>query len=269
MRSDNEAVFRKLKSLLAQIGIYLELVPPGTHESVAERKARQIREAIRTYKAELAYVLPKKLTGEIVGAWTTSNGKVPNIKTHPKTPDQLITGRKPVMPKQFLQFGTPVLAVEPNVQSRSKAAPRADFGIVVDFIGGDSYKVYFKNGRALERKVVQVLKHLPSEFGWPARDVTPRETSQKRRRVQATDEQEPSRPAHYPSSMDVYQNDEHLEGTEREAEEMYEEYDYYSSNVPVSDMSGPLQASTTSSTGTPLQENQSSSPFLRQASEEV
>ena len=202
--TDPEGVFIKLGRLLREVGIELTDYPPGMHERVAERMNRHIREAMRATTAELPYSPPAKLYGELVGNIAKGLGTIPNTKTFPLSPDQIITGLKPELPTVMLPFGTPVLATDPNIDARSKTDPRQDFAVVVGYAGNGGWRCYFKNGKVLIRHALHVLKFLPAEFGWPARDVTARTVVSRPRRLPVTMEQDSPRPAHTPSASDFY-----------------------------------------------------------------
>ncbi len=75
----------------------LRATPPGLHEKVVERAIRKIRDKCRTITADLPYVLPGQLYGELVHFVVMSMGDTPCAKSADSTPNQLCTGKKMVL----------------------------------------------------------------------------------------------------------------------------------------------------------------------------
>ncbi len=73
--------------------------PSGTHNKVVEIKIKELKCKLRCMKAELRYILPGKLVGELLIAYSILINSVPNVRTGPhRTPYQIVTGMKPIVP---------------------------------------------------------------------------------------------------------------------------------------------------------------------------
>ena len=133
LRCDPESCFAALGPLLARDGMRLVLLPPGIHDKITERKVRDIRACMRCIKADLAFELPARLHGELCSAVVDTLGTIPNSKTAPRSPDEILTGAKPVLPRVPIPWGTPVLATDPMVEP---IAPSLLFSVTMVWLWG-------------------------------------------------------------------------------------------------------------------------------------
>lgn len=204
IQCDPESCFAALGPLLARDGVELVLLPPGIHDKITERQVRDIRARMRCTKADLAYEPPALLHGELCSSIVALLGGTPNSKTTPRSPDEILTGVKPVLPSVPIPWGTPVLATDPNGRAdRSKSAVLSDYGIVVGFAPPNAWRIYFPPDKVLVRTKMTIKNALPSEFGWPARNKVIRPAPLHRGRTSMLLSQEPPRPANSPHITDL------------------------------------------------------------------
>jgi hypothetical protein len=119
----------------------------------------------RTITAALSYVLPEALCGERRTYAAERINSVPNRSTGNRTPFEIITGTKPLIPDYpFGQVGLFYHTTTTNNDMQS----HADYGIVVGFNrdARNKYRVYFPfKNTILTRGAFQALEEPPAEWG--------------------------------------------------------------------------------------------------------
>jgi hypothetical protein len=172
--SDHENAFLAGQQSRNLRGIEFRATPPGLHEKVVERAIREIRDKCRTITADLPYVLPGQLYGELVNFVVMSMGDTPCAKSADSTPNQLCTGKKMVLSIFPLPWGTAVIAHD-KVGADGGKPKQADRGVVGIFVGLSTttygaYRVFAPLHRGtVDRRKVTVLRAIPAEWGWPAK----------------------------------------------------------------------------------------------------
>jgi hypothetical protein len=93
---DAEAVLKSQATInhLASKGIKLAPRIPYEHEKIAERSMRILREKMNAKLSELPYTLPKALYDRLAFSIINNHNNLPNSKTTPRTPAEIITGEK-------------------------------------------------------------------------------------------------------------------------------------------------------------------------------
>ena len=93
---DAEAVLKSQATInhLARKGIKLAPRIPYELEKIAERSMRILREKMNAKLSELPYTLPKALYDRLAFSIINNHDNLPNSKTTPRTPAEIITGEK-------------------------------------------------------------------------------------------------------------------------------------------------------------------------------
>jgi hypothetical protein len=136
--TDSESALLACKIPLGLMGIKLTDTTPGLHESISERMKRTVSERNNTILADLPFVIPIKLKGELFNYTCETLNNLPNKQTPNSCPNTVITGVKPVIPNY--RFGQPGL-----FYFQSKKETKADYGIIVGYTLDPyhKYRVYF------------------------------------------------------------------------------------------------------------------------------
>jgi len=151
---------------LAQWGIRIVPQIAGLHEKEAERSICTLKDRERTITAALTYVLPVVLCGERRSYAAERMNSMPNRNTAARTPTEIITGTKPLIPD--FPFGKLGLFYHSTV-SNGDMQSRADTGIIVGFNkdARNKYRVYFPLlNKVLTRGAFQPLISPPQEWGY-------------------------------------------------------------------------------------------------------
>ena len=163
--SDSENNLLSCSSSLASYGVQLHPTVPGLHEKLIERVIRELKEKAAATLADLPYVLPLSLYGELYSYICERMNSVPNVHTGHHTPYELVTGSKP--PIINYAFGQPGL-----FHTDSDGLRRADFGIIVGFTydAHSKWRVYFPASGAVRKcGSFQAVDYIPTEWNWPPR----------------------------------------------------------------------------------------------------
>eukprot|EP00595_Chromulina_sp_UTEXLB2642_P000491 CAMPEP_0196761266 /NCGR_PEP_ID=MMETSP1095-20130614/425_1 /TAXON_ID=96789 ORGANISM="Chromulina nebulosa, Strain UTEXLB2642" /NCGR_SAMPLE_ID=MMETSP1095 /ASSEMBLY_ACC=CAM_ASM_000446 /LENGTH=584 /DNA_ID=CAMNT_0042110543 /DNA_START=1803 /DNA_END=3558 /DNA_ORIENTATION=- len=153
IKSDSENCFIGTENIITyrEAKIKFTTVGPDTHEKVAERTIRTIKDKVRSIIYSLAVKLPIKFYGYVVEWIVQCINLVPNNKTNEYTPHELVIGKKLDYNKDFkLSFGDVAYFKVPYAYTNSVQS-RAEIGMVVGRVMNSPgiYKVYL-----FERKTV-------------------------------------------------------------------------------------------------------------------
>ena len=94
MRGDDEAINRSLALSLATEGIKLQLSPAGEHARLPERYVQTEDNRVTSQTSYLPYDMPNKLTLDLHKAIAAIMNDSINSRSHPLTPNEVVTGRK-------------------------------------------------------------------------------------------------------------------------------------------------------------------------------
>ena len=115
--SDHEATLKSCESYLGSRGVKTALRIPYEHEKVAERSVRMLREKMETTRRELPYDLPTELFDALAVEVARCCNAVPNAKTVPYSPNEMITDQKfNFLTDVQVPFGMPVLVNSAGAQ---------------------------------------------------------------------------------------------------------------------------------------------------------
>ena len=107
---DSERSLIACETFLNGLGVKLALRIPYEHEKIAERHIRILRERMETKLKELPYRLPADLYDALASECVRTMNLVPNGKSMPHTPQELVTEEKFNYLTDFVvPFGMPVL----------------------------------------------------------------------------------------------------------------------------------------------------------------
>jgi hypothetical protein len=127
--SDHEATLKSCESFLGSKGVKIALRIPYEHEKIAERSVRMIREKMEVKRRELPYDLPPELFDALAVEVTRCCNMVPNAKTIPHTPSEMVTDTKfNYLTDVQIPFGMPVL-VDANGAKYTGSVPAQEIGI--------------------------------------------------------------------------------------------------------------------------------------------
>ncbi len=147
---DNEMIFVSIGDELRKIGIEPLYTPAQRHNKLMERKMREIKDKCRAIRASQRYKLSDHLRGELLSRAISSINATPNGKTGPtKTPYQVVTGKKPIIPAfEFGQIGIT------NARRGDEPEQRAEYGIFLDnmYNSKSHFKVYVPSRRQVYSK---------------------------------------------------------------------------------------------------------------------
>jgi hypothetical protein len=103
---NDEPALRALKPLVSSIGVEPSYTPPGMHNKRAEIYIRTLKERKASIEASLPYKVSTELNAYLVLHVINDMNNVPNSLLAPRTPYELVSGRKPKMPQfKFGQTG--------------------------------------------------------------------------------------------------------------------------------------------------------------------
>ena len=91
---DSEKSLIACETFLNGLGVKLALRIPYEHEKIAERHIRILRERMETKLKELPYHLPAELYDALATECTRTMNLVPNGKSMPFTPQEMVTDEK-------------------------------------------------------------------------------------------------------------------------------------------------------------------------------
>jgi hypothetical protein len=127
--SDHEATLKSCESFLGQKGVKIALRIPYEHEKIAERSVRMIREKMEVKRRELPYDLPPELFDALAVEVARCCNVMPNAKTVPYTPSELVTDNKfNYLTDVQVPFGMPVL-VNAAQKQYTGSEPAQEIGI--------------------------------------------------------------------------------------------------------------------------------------------
>ena len=162
--TDHENNLLSAKSFVDSLGIKFNHSVPLMHEKLIERYEQTVQGYQRATLAALSYSPPAKLEGELIATAVEDHNSIPNSKSYPHTPKQLVEGRRPK--RRDYMWGQPGLFYD------ARDNRRADYGIIVGFTDDsrNKYRVYFPSrDRVLVRGKFEPLPDVPPEWGWPRR----------------------------------------------------------------------------------------------------
>ena len=127
--SDHEATLKSCESFLNEKGVIIALRIPYEHEKVAERSVRMLREKMEVTRRELPYALPPELFDALAVEVVRCCNAIPNAKTVPYTPNELVTDSKlNYLTDIQVPFGMPVL-VNAAQKDYTGSEPAQEIGI--------------------------------------------------------------------------------------------------------------------------------------------
>ena len=127
--SDHEATLKSCESYLGSRDVKISLRIPYEHEKIAERSVRMIREKMEVKRRELPYELPPELFDALAVEIARCCNVMPNAKTVPYTPSELVTENKfNYLTDVQVPFGMPVL-VNAAQKQYTGSEPAQEIGI--------------------------------------------------------------------------------------------------------------------------------------------
>jgi hypothetical protein len=170
MRSDSEINFRSSEPFLNSMGIRAEFSAPGEHCKEIERQQQRVSLQEAKLTAGMSVVAPGFLDGELRCAAIEQLNRTPNSKTSPRTPLEVVTGRKPHrVDMVFGEFG-----VAYDHRNTRRGEPKGVACMVLTTDGGsrDSKRVFVLNaagdgGSVLHRGRVTRMDGPPPHWPWP------------------------------------------------------------------------------------------------------
>ena len=167
VHTDAEFVYKALKKSFGAIGIESVMSPPNQHAQRVERYKQTVDGRKRAVLSGLSYHLPLHLEVYVDVKVTCSMNKLPNSKSYPNTPGQLVEGKRAVYHKTlpFLPFGATCMVEQYELKGRSIAlkngvsysgTPVAELGVCLgeDPLHPGSYIFIVENGSIMPRRVV-------------------------------------------------------------------------------------------------------------------
>jgi len=127
--SDHETTLKSCESFLGEKGVKIALRIPYEHEKIAERSVRMVREKMEVKRRELPYELPPELFDALAVEVARCCNAMPNAKTIPYTPSELVTDTKfNYLTDVQVPFGMPVL-VNAAQKNYTGSEPAQEIGI--------------------------------------------------------------------------------------------------------------------------------------------
>jgi len=127
--SDHESTLKSCQTYLNGLGVTIALRIPYEHEKVAERSVRMVREKMEVKRRELPYNLPPELFDALAVEVVRCCNMVPNAKTVPYTPSEMVTDQKfNYLTDVQVPFGMPVL-VNAAQKQYTGSEPAQEIGI--------------------------------------------------------------------------------------------------------------------------------------------
>jgi hypothetical protein len=177
IHTDSEAIFISLEARLGSVGVRMQYSPPATHAHRVERYIRVLRERTRCSLASLPYILPKKLFIYLHRSIAYALNSLPNSRSFPHTPFQIVTNTKPsalpfpfgavCMVNQFLDKihrQATLLATPPN------AVAIAEIGLCLGFDAKSQSSIFLvANGLILPRRPNRSCHLIP--FGYTPQEI--------------------------------------------------------------------------------------------------
>jgi hypothetical protein len=147
-----------------QHGIRLTTTPAGLHEKRAERYIRTFKERKAAIQASLPYIIPAELEAELSVHTAFTINNTPNKVSGNKTPWEIMTGRKPKLPKYY--FGQTGLFY---TKRSDQPDMRAEWGIFIGLRedGVNNLRAHIPTRRTIysRRKFVPMVGY-PPEWGF-------------------------------------------------------------------------------------------------------
>jgi len=160
---DNEATFKATFPAIRKSGILPSTTPSGMHNKVIEIKIKELKCKLRCMKAELRYVLPGRLVGELLISCSMLINSVPNVRTGPhRTPFQIVTGQKPIVPP--FKFGEIGLC---ESMRQDDKLHKSEYGIYLYNMHNleKSYKVFVPSRNTVySKRVFEPTKGFPAHW---------------------------------------------------------------------------------------------------------
>jgi len=146
LHCDNEFKDEHVEAAIGNRNMTFNVVGPGQHEPVSERKLRLVKERTRSVLHSLPYALPSKLLLYLVLFVTFGLNIIP-VKCNGKylSPREILTGRKVNYKRDLrFQFGEYIQATSPNVVSNTMQS-RTDGDIALLSTGNIEGTIYAYN----------------------------------------------------------------------------------------------------------------------------
>ena len=179
--ADPEAINISLQAALGALGILIKYAYPDEHAVRLERATRTVVEHSRSTAAGLHYILPPECQLLLSQSVCESLNNSVNKDTYPLTPNEAVSGFRPV--QEIVEFGRVCMVLQPIDKSRAiststgipfKQVPKTEIGVSMGPIPGtDHTRFLLANGKVVPRR--QVGKLFPRTFipfGWTSKPCT-------------------------------------------------------------------------------------------------
>jgi hypothetical protein len=167
--TDAERVFIASKDDFSRYGIEYTSTPAGLHNRRAERYIQTFKQRRRSVLASMPYVCPDILEMQLTSFVVDTMNATPNFQSGTTTPYELVTGRKPAIPRHA--FGQPGVFYSPRADTPGQ---HGEWGIFLGHIDGrpNNYLAYFPSRTGLySRRKFEPTSVFPQEWGYTSRVV--------------------------------------------------------------------------------------------------
>lgn len=163
---DREGGFAANRNELSAMNIQLYQSSTEGHDSRIERQIRTIKGKLRSSFFSLPYKLPRDWIDHLAIFVCQSQNLVPNNKTTPRTPFEIVCGERNMNWTYNISFGDIVLARVPYVKNTGSLSERAEYCIVLgrDLLSNKVFTLYkIDSGTIVHRNQLEVVKydHIP------------------------------------------------------------------------------------------------------------
>lgn len=224
--ADPEAINTSLQAALGATGILIKYAYPDEHAARLERATRTVIEHSRATSAGLHYILPPECQLLLSQSVCESLNNSVNKDTYPLTPNETVSGFRPV--QEIVEFGRVCMVLQHTDKKRAisastgipfKQIPKTEIGVSMGPIPGtDHTRFLLANGKVVPRR--QVGKLFPRTFipfGWtpkpcisnPSLPLLPADDAQQQQQSQSlhTDEESQQQPPQHNENINVQQPD--------------------------------------------------------------
>ncbi|HND47414.1 MAG TPA: hypothetical protein PLL95_02580, partial [Anaerolineales bacterium] len=167
--SDDESSFTAHITALARLGIQLTSTPAGLHNKRVERYIQTFKNRREAMLASLPYQLPEgKLEHELALAVARGMNATCNTVSGKRSPYELFSGRKPMLPKHV--FGQPGICYNPNPANRGSHGQWCIYLGQRDHEHHNNLRVFVPStGTVCSRLRFEPTNTYPMEWGYKAR----------------------------------------------------------------------------------------------------
>lgn len=158
--TDDEAVLKAARELLAFRGVRISQTPASFHERTVERAIRHIKSVCASILAYLSYEWPANLQSEALSAAVRSINNAPNSHTGNRSAYEVFTGDKPFIPRFY--FGQ--IGLFHHIHAHNGLRKTAELGIFLNYGVNERYlRAYLPDRMRIVSmsKFVPVLNQVP------------------------------------------------------------------------------------------------------------